>query len=574
MSRTPPNQDQGSDSRAALAPEAPPTGHAPRWPWHAGALALTVLVCALLFAETRDAALLGWDSYPIIITARVQSVSDFFGTFTERLMDGRYPGSFYRPLFNLTIALDAALSGLSPTAYQLDDVVCFGACALALYWLARRSLGTASLASPLAALFFFLLHPTHVEVLPVPPRRPELLCGLFMALALAAQLAPRRLTQTRLGFVPAAFTLLALLSKETALVLPGLILVALVLYVPLRGMARWRQVAWLFLPHVAATVLVLGLRFAVLGQIGGHSASGTEGAGQRWWALVPQFGTLLLAPQPPLVPGALWVAALASIAAVATLLLGYVPRAVHTPRGNRTGVQPAGETQLAAAICTPGRALLLSLCWLGAISVIYALAGLVRPWYALLLVAGAALAIGALVEAAWQGAWPLLSVALRGKDVAQGDQPGGRSHRSRPASSANRQVGFAALARRATGATALVLLAILLLWQAAYAPALYRYEEWPRATRASAAFLAQLKERLDAAAPGSTLYAPPIPMWVVPEKDRPQVRGAAVLTDYSVQAWVELMYPQRRIRVVRGTAEDKPAGNEIIVRITQRQPGY
>ena len=76
--------------------------------WHLSVVAAAIALAAfaLTFAQTKDYGLLGHDSYPIIIASRVQSLADLAGNFTEKLMDGRYAGDFYRPLLNFSFALD------------------------------------------------------------------------------------------------------------------------------------------------------------------------------------------------------------------------------------------------------------------------------------------------------------------------------------------------------------------------------------------------------------------------------------------------------------------------------------
>jgi hypothetical protein len=183
-------------------------------------IALGALAALWTFTWTHAYGLFGFDSYPILLTSRVQNAADFFGNFTEELMDGRFTGHFYRPVLNLSFALDAALWNLHPAGYQWTNAVLFGACVTVTFVLTRRILGPRAWIGPSIAMAAFCFHPTHVEVIPVPARRPEFLAWLFSAGAMAWQLAiPARAGGRRLVY-PALLSLAAMLSKETAFLLP------------------------------------------------------------------------------------------------------------------------------------------------------------------------------------------------------------------------------------------------------------------------------------------------------------------------------------------------------------------
>jgi hypothetical protein len=58
------------------------------------------------------------------------------------------------------------------------------------------------------------------------------------------------------------------------------------------------------------------------------------------------------------------------------------------------------------------------------------------------------------------------------------------------------------------------------------------------------------------------------------------VSGAAILSDYSVQAWADLVHPDRAVRVlgvkegVLPAGPEQPNPAEIVVRLTRRRVGY
>ncbi|MBP6875614.1 MAG: hypothetical protein KBD56_06050 [Candidatus Eisenbacteria bacterium] len=516
------------------------------------AAALLILVASAMdLARLARFALLGWDTYPLILTSG-GSVSAVFANFTQPLMHGLYPSDFYRPVLNLTFAFDRALWGLSPFGYHLTTIVLFAACAAALWHLLRTlSRGGAPDArgawiGPLAGLLVFLLHYTHYEVLPVPSRRAEILCGLFLALALATQLRASR------AWLPVVFAVLAYLSKETAFVLPALIFVAVLLYAPQRNASeRMRHALRACLPHAIALAAVLAIRLAVLGGIGGHKESSLAGAlgrlpvytaGMFKWALFPQEAM----QKSPVAPWLL-VIACAGIAACA-FAAGTAAASAGRARAG-TGSKRSSERLAPAAPAMDGRKPgLFAIAWLLAMAGAYSLAAEMSPWYMLLPVMGLAMLCSAIAQLAVQGA------------------------------SADERIP-AARGWRAAAVIGAVPLAALLLWQASYSPLVRAYPEWSDASRVAREFLEVTHEQIAEAPEGALLEGGPMPTWVRPRAGataHPRVYGAAIFAEYSVQAWAQLVFPSRAIavKVAPTLSHAKAPPDGVLLVFTKNLPGY
>ena len=191
------------------------------------------------------------------------------------------------------------------------------------------------------------------------------------------------------------------------------------------------------------------------------------------------------------------------------------------------------------SIGRPGRAAkaaVVGLVWIALLAVTYAAAGSIFPWYLLLPLAGWALFVGAVAE------------GLLGQVEREG------------------------VALRSAALAASVLLVFVLVWQASYSPLFRRYDEWQRASRAATAFLTETARRIESAAAGASVEAPPLPHWVAADPGRPTVRGAAVFADYSVRAWTELRWPDRFVRVEYAASGVRPpARGELLLLITRRR---
>jgi hypothetical protein len=198
----------------------------------------------------------------------------------------------YRPLRVFSYMVDYRLAGdLDPRVFHASNLVYHAAATLALYALALKVIG--SLAGGLSAAALFAVHPLGSEAVAYVSGRRDVLCALFVFLALLCWLrivryepesqppARSRPHRGRLGdgLAIAAMlvcSMLAIAAKETALVLP---IVAFLFLVALRARPRpqrvsprWdgrlgRPVAWIVLWGLAAVVLSVVLYAPQLGRI-------------------------------------------------------------------------------------------------------------------------------------------------------------------------------------------------------------------------------------------------------------------------------------------------------------------
>lgn len=331
----------------------------------------------LAYGWIMGLALLGWDSYPLIAAARIDSLGAFIGTFAEELMDGRYAdGHFYRPVTHLSFALDHALGGLAPAGYHRTDLALAALAATLVACVARRLVG--GVLGPLAAGTFFLLHPAQLDILPYSPRRAD---TLAIAFTLATLLCVGR---ARAPWT-ALCALLALGAKETGLLVLPLAAAWCLLVAREREVARidvtWRAALRPMLPVVLATLAFMLVRTTVLGGLGGHAESGAAALGGVGAAL-RELGALTLGPAESL--------------SVAWVALPFVLGALLATRERRSALAWIAVAAGCAAALT-------------------AVAGRAHPWYALLLVLPMSF-LGALIVA--EGRARLAARPLRALDAA------------------------------------------------------------------------------------------------------------------------------------------------------------
>ena len=472
---------------------------------HLFAAAFILGVAGLVFAQTRSFGLLGMDSYPIILTSRVQSLADLWGNFSERLMDGYYPAAFYRPLLNLSFAFDYALWGLSSSGYQLSNVLWFAACAFSLYAFLVSRQAPRLPAYALAGVAFFLFHPLQFEVLPFPPRRPELMCATFMLLALAAE--------GRSGWkyraLGGAATLLALTSKETAAILPVLVVLRALLYSNSHnsGRGRWLIAIQRGALSVVPVILYMIARLAVLGGVGGR---GPITVGSALEVFPQTLGTMLRTVTSP--------SSIASWKLAVVWLLLSLPLVTIAlwRRGSGSG---EGQRWLADLGFAAG--------WVALLAAIYTLSGRLSPWYIVVAI-------------------PAFSIALAGICEGYGSWLG------------RRRAVFST-----AGVMGLVSAVLLVAFsQVRWSPIFRSYPLWQRATAVDHQVLERFNQILEQAETGSVTS-------LVAERKKIKgkdsvFRGVVLQAHYSLQAWAALFYPDREVRVLKNRGQVEGGAGETI----------
>jgi hypothetical protein len=172
--------------------------------------------------------------------------------------------------------------------------------------------------------------------------------------------------------------------------------------------------------------------------------------------------------------------------------------------------------------------------WVVLLGVIYAV-GQLDAWYSLVPLAGWALLAGALME----------GLLVLGED----------------------DDGIV----RTVAVVSLVLLTVAAVWQSSHSPVFREYDEWARATSASDAYLEEARRQITSAADGTIVELPAVPYSIIAHGVQ-RLWGVAILADYSVQAWADLTFPDRNVRVVYAKAA--PPEDESPDAIVLRIPGY
>ncbi|MBZ5516770.1 MAG: tetratricopeptide repeat protein [Acidobacteriia bacterium] len=207
---------------------------------------------------------------------------------------------YYRPLVMFTLLGERTLFGLNPSGYHLVNAILNGLVTILVYRLARRLWPKGS--GPLWAGAIFAALPLHTENVAPVSGISDLECALFLLLSVWIYIRPgdsgSRLSRVSCWLAAALF-LLAVLSKEVALVLP-LLLIFYDAFVRSGSTPRPRLSPGRYLPFALAVAFYLALRLVVFGSITkfrGTNAPGWGGTILSALGLTGTYAVKLVWPQ-------------------------------------------------------------------------------------------------------------------------------------------------------------------------------------------------------------------------------------------------------------------------------------
>ena len=254
------------------------------------ALGLSAAMAALVFANAVGNGFVLDDRGIIVSNPLVTSPATAWRAFLVPYWPVELGGGQYRPLGILSFALDWLVSGGDARWFHAVNVA-WHVAATALVWLLA-----AELLAPMAAAFaalVFAVHPVHVEAVSNVVGRLEPMATVFVLLALLAH--------RRASYLAPFWFALALLSKESAIVLVGLTC-AHDLLLERDWRAAFRARRWLYAGYGGVAIVYVAALAAVFhGQPMSHPARAFVGAdaGDRLAIVarvVPHYVKLLIAP--------------------------------------------------------------------------------------------------------------------------------------------------------------------------------------------------------------------------------------------------------------------------------------
>lgn len=211
-----------------------------RQKWIAPVLLVLLIVAAHANGTTGPFL---WDDLEIVVNNPIiRSWDNISSIFTASVFGNVAGGNeFYRPLVTLSFLLNYQFAELAPFTYHLVNMLLHIGSTLLLYGLLPKL--QLSKAQALFVSAVFAVHPIGIEVVTFVSGRSDAVASFFMLLAIFAYVQPKQWWLVVCGASLGA----ALLSKESAVTIPPLLLLISYFYPKQRSKAKWTTAAVLFL---------------------------------------------------------------------------------------------------------------------------------------------------------------------------------------------------------------------------------------------------------------------------------------------------------------------------------------
>jgi tetratricopeptide (TPR) repeat protein len=193
----------------------------------------------------------------------ISNIPTFFSThlFSREGSEPETEGlRYWRPIMLTFLALTYRLFGLNPMGYHLLSIILHSMCTLLVFLFGKKVTGEDLVAAAGAAIF--AIHPVHVEAVAFASSIYDLLLAGSALAALCCYHSFRKRSSSGWGLATLGFLILALLSKESGIMVPLVIAAYEVLLAPRKG----RRYAWVI--QVSSILLVgvyLALRHLIMG---------------------------------------------------------------------------------------------------------------------------------------------------------------------------------------------------------------------------------------------------------------------------------------------------------------------
>lgn len=237
------------------------------FPGTVAAMALIALFVLVVYANSIWSGFIWDDRHFIGDNVYIKQLSSLPALFSEHIGSGANIWYFsYRPVQMLTYMAEYQIWGLNAAGYHCTNVLLQVVAALSVYWMVRTVFGSGVL--PFFAAALFAVHPAHTAAVTYISGRADPLALIFMMTSFIFYVRGVRAGSMRMCFIAAGCYLPALLSRESSLILPVLLLLY---HCAFRERLRPRYI----LPVASAALLYVVFRMTVMRDLLPHAVTST-----------------------------------------------------------------------------------------------------------------------------------------------------------------------------------------------------------------------------------------------------------------------------------------------------------
>ncbi|HKO98149.1 MAG TPA: tetratricopeptide repeat protein [Pyrinomonadaceae bacterium] len=239
------------------------------------ALTFILVLTFVAYANSLDGQFVYDDGFQIQKNPTLQSLGNIPSMFTQsvwQFMSGSSDqpiGSYYRPLFNILLIINYQLFGFNVFGWHMVSVLLHMAATLMVYFLARE--WKVSRAGAAVASLLFGIHPIHSESVAWISGVPDPLLAVLVMSSLFLLQRYQRAEDTNQQWLllSALVLLLAMFTKETAMVMPVAFLVFKILDepTPRQWSALIPKLVRIAVVYGSAAGIYLAMRYQTLGFI-------------------------------------------------------------------------------------------------------------------------------------------------------------------------------------------------------------------------------------------------------------------------------------------------------------------
>lgn|SRR3989338_6193728 len=221
-----------------------------------------ILICLSVYAgyvNTLPNPFIFDDRHMISENNYIKHLETLPNLFTDKITSLPITRGMWRPLLMLSLAFNYFISRLSPHSYHLINILIHFLNAVLLFLFIKIFLKKLSFGFCLGLTIIFCLHPINTEAVTYISSRSVTMCGFFILSGLYSYIRWRESQQKRHYLLSLGCYVLALLTKEIALILPLLILA----YEFIHNKSFWKNKRNLFLKILPFALITIGYLFMI-----------------------------------------------------------------------------------------------------------------------------------------------------------------------------------------------------------------------------------------------------------------------------------------------------------------------